>query len=171
MTTNKDTMHQWSFATSAATLSRLADTELSLPRRLAHVALLLAALSASGVIGALWATEPALPLRTQVAFAVLILIGLSWVVFALWVLTSRSVLPALHRVVASRMAVLFSIVFIAGALAVGTAVGGRAPFVAAVEGVLLLAVAVALLIRANRQFVRLTKRRQALQQELGGNIE
>lgn len=152
---------------SAAALRRLADVELSLRSRLGYVALLLAALIMTAVVGALWITEPALALRAQVAFAVMIVIGSSWVAFALWVLTSRRVLLARHSIVAGRMAVTFSAVFVIGSLAVGYTAGGAAPFAAAAMGIVMVAAAVALLIRAHRTFARLTERRQALERELG----
>src|SRR6266542_6921921 len=98
--------------TPAAAIQRLADVELSLRSRLGYVALLLAALMMTGVVGALWLTEPALPLRTQIGFALMVVIGLSWVAFALRVLTSRRMLLARHRIVAGRMAVAFTALFL-----------------------------------------------------------
>ena len=79
-----------------------------MPSRLGYVALLLAALTMTGVVGTLWATEPSLPLRVHVAFGVMVAIGSSWVVFALWVLTHRRILLARHQIVAGRMAVTFT---------------------------------------------------------------
>lgn len=150
-----------------ADLSRLVDTELSLPSRLGHVALLLAAATMTSVIGALWITEPALALRVQTAFAVMIAIGVSWVGFSVWVLTHRRPLLARHRIVAGRMAVAFTTLFVAGALAVGHTDGSAAPYVAATAGVAMLAAAIVLLVRAHRTVARLTERRRVLEQELG----
>lgn len=161
---------QFSPATSAAAIQRLADTELALRSRLGYVALLLAALMMTGVVGALWATEPALPLRTQLGLAVMVVIGLSWVAFALWVLTYRRVLLARHSVVAGRMAVAFTGVFVVAALAVGYQTGGPEPYVAAAVGVVMLAGAIVVLVRAHRTFARLTERRLALERELGTSI-
>jgi len=154
-------------STSAASAQRLADAELTLPSRLGHVTLLLAALMMTIVVASLWVTEPALPPRTRIAFAGMIVVGLAWITFALWVLTRRRVLLARHRVVAGRMAVIFTSVFVAGALAVGYTAGGAAPFAAAVTGVAMLAGAVVLLIRAQRTVARLSARREALERELG----
>src|SRR5215213_4074303 len=98
-------------------MQQLVATELSVGSRVGYVMLLLIAISATGIIGALWFTEPPLPGRTQFAFAVMILIGLSWTGFALWVLTRRHVLLAGHRVIATRMASGFTAVFVLGSLA------------------------------------------------------
>jgi hypothetical protein len=147
-------------------VQRLADEELSLPSRIGHVALLLVALMMTSLIAALWLTEPALAARTQIAFAVMIAIGLSWVTFALWVLTRRRVLLARHSIVAGRMAVTFTSVFLAGALAVRYTTGHPRAYAAAATGVVMLAAAVAMLVRAHRVFARLSERREALEREL-----
>lgn len=152
---------------STAAVRQLADVELSLRSRLGYVALLLAALSMTVVVTSLWLTEPALPLRTHVAFAVMTVIGASWVAFALWVLTHRRTLLARDSIVAGRMAVTFTLVFVLGALAVGVSRGGAAPFAAAAVGMVMLAAAIGLLIRAHRTFARLMERRQILERELG----
>jgi hypothetical protein len=79
------------------------------------------------------------------------------------------VLLARHRVVAGRMAVTFTALFVLGAVAVGAVgdeTGKAAPYGAAAVGLLLLAVAAALLVQANRTFARLAERRQALEREL-----
>jgi len=52
--------------------------------------------------------------------------GLSWAAFALWVLARRRMLLARHGIVAGRMAVTFTALFLAGALAAGYETGGRA---------------------------------------------
>jgi hypothetical protein len=148
---------------SASVLQRLADAELSVRSRLGHVALLLVALMMTSVIGALWLTEPALPRHTQLAFGMMMVIGLSWAAFALWVLTHRRVLLARHSIVAGRMAVTFTALFLMGALAVGYETGGRTPYTAALLGVVMLGGAVAMLARAHRTFARLTARRRALE--------
>jgi len=152
---------------SAASLQRLADAELSLPSRLGYVALLLAALMMTAVVGALWLTEPALPRRAHIGFALMVVIGASWVVYALWVLTQRRVLLARHSIVAGRMAVTFTAAFVMGAFAVAMTSGGAAPYAAAVTGLVMLGGAVALLVRAHHTFARLTERRATLERELG----
>jgi hypothetical protein len=153
--------------TLPADLRRLADAELSLPSRLGYVALLLAALTMTMVISALWLTEPQLPGRTTTAFAVMIAIGLSWTTFAVWVLTHKRILLAPHRIIAGRMAVAFSAVFALGALTVGFVYGLRGAFAAAGLGVLMTAVAVVGLVRAHQVFARLVERRETLARELG----
>ncbi len=163
MTSTEDTMR----AMPAPELLRLADTELSLRSRLAHVALLLVSLMMTGVVGSLWLTEPALPQRTQLAFAVMTAIGLSWAAFALWVLRSRRVLLARHRIVAGRMAVAFTALYVIGALTAGYQSGERAAWAAAAVGVVMLAGAIALLAYAHREFARLMARRRVLERELG----
>jgi hypothetical protein len=143
------------------------DAELSLPSRLVYVALLLAALTMTAIVGSLWATEPGLPTRTQVAFGVMTVIGLSWVAFAVWVLARRRLLYAWDSVVAGRMAVTFTATFVAGALVVGYVSGGAAPYAAAALGIVMLGGAVALLVRGQRKFARLSERRTILERELG----
>jgi hypothetical protein len=156
---------------SASDLQRLVRAELSLPPRLGYVALLLAASMMTTVIGALWLTEPALPARTQIAFAAMIGIGFSWIGFALWVLRNRRPLFAGHRIVAGRMAVTFTSLFVIGALAVGQTQDGLGPYVAAAVGLAMLATATVLLRRAHRTNARLIERRDALARELGEDRE
>jgi hypothetical protein len=152
---------------TAHLLPRLLDAELSRPSRLGHVALLLVSMAMTVVVVSLWLTEPALPVRTRVAFGAMTVIGVAWMVFAGWVLTTRRVLLGRDNVVAGRLAVTFTAVFVAGALLVGYSAGGRAPFAAAAIGVGLLGVAIALLVRARRRVAALTARRDALERELG----
>lgn len=153
--------------TVPADLRRLADNELSMPSRLAYVALMLVSVAMTAVVAALWLTEPSLPSRTQIAFAVMMLIGASWAVFAAWVLTHRRILLGRHRIVAGRLAVAFTAVFVLGALAVGYTTGDAAPYAAAAIGATMLAVAVSMLLRAHRAVARLTERRDTLRHELG----
>jgi hypothetical protein len=149
-------------------MKRVMASELTLSSRLAYTALLLVAVSMSGVVAALWLTEPVLPVRTQIAFALMVVIGLSWVSYAAWVLRRRRVLLAGHRVIAARMAVTFCSVFTLGCLilALWTSVGSVA-YAAAGFGAFLLAIAIALLLRARTSFAGLMERRRALELELG----
>jgi membrane associated rhomboid family serine protease len=153
----------------ADTVRRMADEELSARSRLGYVALLLTALMMAGAVGSLWATEPDLPMRTQAAFASIVVIALSWAAFALWVLTHRRVLLARHSIVAGRMAITFTTIFVAGALAAGITTGAPAAHAAAGLGAVMLSAAVALLLRAHRNFARLTERRLTLERELAGS--
>jgi hypothetical protein len=161
--------HDANFPTPPSTvaLHQLLDGQLSLPSRLGYVALLIGSAMMTTVVGALLLTEPGLPFRTRVSFAALIVIGLAWIGFATWVLKHRRPLLAPHRIVAGRMAVTFTALFVVGALAVGQTTGGRAPYAAAAVGGVMLAAAIAILIQARRTFARLTERRAALERELG----
>jgi len=150
-------------------LTALVDHELSLKSRLAYVALLLAAMMMSAVIGALWLTEPALPQRTELAFGVMLLIGMSWMAFAIWVLASRRVLLAYHAIVAGRMAVGFTALFLLGALALALGAGSAAAWGAAAAGAAMLVVAILLLINAKRKMAGLMARRGELERQLGAN--
>lgn len=155
-------------APSAAEVQRLLNAELSPAARVGHIILLLWSLAGASVTGALLLTEPELPPRAAIALAILTMIALSWTGFAAWVLTRRRVLFAGHRIVAARMAILFSSIFIAGALAVGRWGGtGRTWYAAAGAGCVMLAVAVAMLLRARRHFAHLSARRAALEHRLG----
>ena len=144
-------------------LRRLTALELSLPSRLRYVALLLAASTMSAIVSALLITEPGLPMRTSVALGVMAVIGASWMIFAAWVLTRKRVLLGSHRIVASRLAVVFSTVFVVGALSVGLTTSRASPFVAAAIGAVMLSVAATMLVRARRHVQRLSKRRDELQ--------
>ena len=144
-------------------LRRLADAELSLPTRIGHGLLLLAALGMTVAILSLWLTEAALPARTQAAFGVMVPIGTAWVVYAGWVLARRRVLFARHRVVAGRMALLFATIFTAGALALGIATGSPAGFLAAALGMGMVVAAYALLAAARRRVAALARRLELLE--------
>ncbi|MBT2749041.1 MULTISPECIES: hypothetical protein [unclassified Lysobacter] len=148
-------------------LRRLLEHELSPGARLAYVGLLLLALAAGIAVASLWITEPSLPMRTQVAFAVLLAIALSWCGFAIWALRHRRVLYARHRLVSARMATLFCSVFSVGAFALAGSGGGPGAFLAGVLGLFMLALALALLVRAHRYYGGLQRRRSELQRALG----
>lgn len=155
-------------AGAAPALKTLIDTERSLRSRLAHVALLTGSLMMTAVVASLWATEPALPARTRWAFAAMVGIGLVWAAFAAWVLGTRRVLLGRDSVIAGRMAVTFSSLFALGSAAAAATTGGPAAYGVLATGVVMLAVAVALLLRARRRVERLTARRQELERRLGG---
>jgi MFS family permease len=147
-------------------VSALLDRELSTRSRVGHVLLLLAASTMSAVIGSLWATEPTLPARTVTGFAVLTTMGVCWMAYAAWVLTSRRVLLGRQRVVAARMAALFSAVALAGALVVGLLTGMPAAWPAALVFASMLAIAIVLLVRCERHYAQLCRRRAELAQGL-----
>jgi len=152
---------------SVVEMQRIISGELSLRSRLRYTALLLLALLVTVAIASLWLTEASLPARTRVAFGVMVGIGLSWAAYAAWVLTRRRVLLAGHRVIAARMAVTFTTIFVIGSVALGIwSPAGRPAYAAAGLGAGLLIVAVAMLLSARRRFEELMQRRRALEQEL-----
>ncbi|HET9862902.1 MAG TPA: hypothetical protein VFP37_05630 [Steroidobacteraceae bacterium] len=144
-----------------------ARANLSLAARLGYVGLLLASAALTTVVVTLWITEPSLPARTQIAFGAMSLIGVSWCALAAWVLRARRPLFARDRVIAGRMAVAFTSVFAAAALAWAVFVGGPAAYGAFASGMVMLAAAIAVSARARRRFALLAARRQELEQALG----
>ncbi len=153
--------------TLAADLRRLTVLELSLPARMGYIALLLAASTMTVIVTALLLTEEGLPRRASIALAVMAAIGLSWMGFAGWVLTHKRILLGRERIVASRLALAFSSVFVVGALLVGYQTANTSALAAAGLGVLMVLVALSMLIRARRAFAQLSKRREALEMQLG----
>jgi hypothetical protein len=151
----------------ALTLRQVADTELSLTSRLGYVALLLSALVVTAGISSLWLTEPALPLRTHVAFALMVVIGLAWVTFAARVLTTRRLLLARHHIIAGRMAVTFTSVYLLGSLVLAYFQGSVGARASAGMGAVMVVAAIGVLIRAHRRFNSLLQRRDALARQLG----
>jgi len=152
---------------NAQQLRPLLDAALSRRSRMGHIALLIGSAAMTVVVSSLWLTEPVLPTRTAAAFAALIVIGVSWMVLSGWVLTRRRPLYGRDGVLAARMAVTFTSTFALGALALGYSTGGKAPIAAAGMGLVLVAAAVTVLVRAQRTLARLTARREALERELG----
>jgi hypothetical protein len=142
---------------------RLAGTELSLRARLGYVALLLASTAMTVVIASLWLTETFLPLRAQLAFGVMCLIGVSWSALALWALGARRPLFARDRVIAGAMAVTFTAMFVAGAIAAVIIANNAAAYGALVMGAVMLAVAIRVWVGARRRFAGLAARRAALE--------
>lgn len=148
-------------------LQRLTAGALSPLARYGHVALLLAATLMSVLLAALLATEPALPGRTQAALAVLLAIGISWIVYATWVLRQRRPLLGQHRIVAGRMAVAFTGVFFAGALALGASTGSATYHAAASVGASLLVLAFGALMQAHWRVAALQRQRRELLRQTG----
>ena len=142
--------------------------ELSWAARLRYICLLLTASTMTVIVVALLLTEPALPLRTFIAFAALAAIGGSWTLFSVWVLSRRRILLGWHRVVAGRIAVIASAIFVAGSAMTGAMTEWPAAWAAAGLGAVMLVAATALLVRARRSFLQLSQRRAALELELEG---
>jgi hypothetical protein len=149
-----------------ASLTSLADRELSAKSRFGYVALLLFAATMTTLVGSLWLTEPALTPRTEISLAVLTLIGLCWVGFAIWVLAFRRALLAYHDVVAARLAVTFCSAALAGSLWLALGEGNAAARMASVVFAVMLVCAGWLLATARRRLTRLLARRAEIEDQL-----
>lgn len=153
-------------ALNLETYQALVQTELSPGSRLRYGALLIAAAMAATVTGSLWLTESNLVPRTQFAFLVMTAIGLSWVGFAAWALIRRNVMLAQQRVIAGRMAVVFTGLFVVGS-AIAVSVSNRpTAFAAFITAVSMLIIAIAMLLRAQRFLTLLNQRRAELERAL-----
>jgi hypothetical protein len=152
--------------TLADDLRRITRVELSLPARIGYVSLLLSASTMTATVTALLLTEPALPSRTSFALAVLALMGCSWIGFAWWVLTNKRILLGRQQIVASRLAVGFSSVFVLGAVLAGYVNARASGLVAAAIGLVMLLVAIWILDRAKGRFELLSQRRDELERQL-----
>jgi len=155
-----------------ADIQRMLAAELPLPGRIGFVLLFLVGVGSAGVAGSLALTEPAIPVRTRLAFAVMVAIGVTWAGFAAWVLARRRVLFGRHRVIAARLAVAFTGLFVLGAAAV-TGLREDSPIgrSAVLVGLLMLAAAIWQLLRARRYVTTLTHRRREIEQRLGMRAE
>jgi len=136
---------------------------LSLRRRVATVVALLGGLAVAAVVGLLWATEPGLPPRTQVAFGAIVVGGLAWAAYGVWVLSRRTPLFALDRVIAAWLA-LTATGLSAVPVAVVTILRHRTEPVAFVTDAALLVLATINLVRARAHRAALLRRKR----ELGG---
>jgi hypothetical protein len=134
-------------------------SELSLGSRLGHTGLLVVSASAAALTASLWLTEPSLPLRTHIAFGAIVAVGLAWTGFAWWVLANRRVMLANQRVIASRMALAFTALFLLGAVVLRSRLGSGGVVVSAA----LFAVAGVNAIVARRRFMRLAGLRRSLE--------
>lgn len=155
-------------APSAQAMQARLAADLSLPSRVGHIALLLVALGGAGVGAALLLTETGLPMRTRIALALIVAINCCWAAFATWVLARRRVLFAHHKVIAARMAITFSAIFTIGSVAMRWSDAGARAWPAAMGvGLVMLAIAVFMLVRARRHVAALIARREELEQLLG----
>lgn len=153
MTPQQDSLHK---------IRQLSRGELSLQARMGYVALLLVSTAMTVIVVSLWSTEPLLPVRTQAAFGAMSVIGIAWMVLSLWALSSRRVLYARDRVIAGGMAVVFTAMFVAGALAAVVIANNPAAYGAAAIGVLMLSLALRAWTSARRRFAQLSAQRDAL---------
>jgi hypothetical protein len=145
---------------------KLASGELSLRARIGYVALLLGSAVMTAVIVSLWITEPHLPARARVAFCVMTLIGAAWAALSLWALTTRRVLLARDRVIAGRMAVTFTGVFVAGAATACVISMNVAAFTSLAAGLTMFGVALRVWSGARRRFAELQARRVEIERQL-----
>lgn len=146
--------------------SALTARELSGKARAGHVALLLGSLCMSTITASLWMTEPQLPARTAIAFAIMTGIGLCWAAYAAWTLGTRQPLLALHRVVATRLALTFCSAATAGSLYQALAQDLPAARPAAIVFFAMTLVAAILLASARRDYNRLRAHKLALERRL-----
>jgi hypothetical protein len=143
-------------------LHRLAG-RLSLRRRIATVVAAVGGLAMATLAALLWATEPDLPGRTQAAFAAIVVVGLAWVAYGTWVLRYRTPLFARDRVVAAWLS-LAACGLLAIPVAAVSLSRDRLRVAALVTMLVLVAAAIANLVRARGQRAALLRRRR----ELGG---
>jgi len=151
---------------SMAAIQKVSQGEMSVKSRLGYVILLLVSSAMTVGIVSLWATEAYLPMRAQIAFGVMSLIGVSWAALSTWALTTRRILLARDRVIAGRMSVVFTALFLAGAIAAVAMSGKAAALGAAATGAVMLAIALRVLSGARRRFAELSARRAELEREL-----
>lgn len=145
---------------------RLAESQSALRPRIGHLALMIVTIAASVALASLLATEDDLPLRTTAALATLLAINLSWAAYSAWVLTARNTMLFNHRVVAGWIAVSAATVFSAGAASIAFVTHFAAAYAAAGSGLILLAIAVALLMHAKRKLRALRLRRFEIEARL-----
>jgi hypothetical protein len=157
-------------ADHAEIVRRIAAAQLSLGPRIAHGALLAAALAMTVVLASLWLTEPDLPLRTRAAFAVLAAIGALWSGYAAWVLTARRVLFARQRVVAGWLALAFTTIFTSGAFAIAGVTHFPAGWAAGALGLGLIGVSALVLRQAKTRLADLLNNKRTLEALRAGAV-
>jgi hypothetical protein len=150
---------------SMALIRRLAQDEMSVKARLGYVALLLVASAMTVGLVSLWVTETWLPLRAHLAFGGMVVIGFSWTAFSIWALATRRVLLARDRLIAGRMSVAFTALFLAGAIAAVVVSGKAAAYSAAATGAVMFAIALRVLWGARQKFRELSARRAELERD------
>lgn len=153
-------------STSMAASLLLARSHASFRSRIGHLTLLLVATGASVALASLLVTEEGLPLRTTAALAALLMINLSWATYAAWVLAARRRMLFNHRVVAGWIAVAAAATFSLGAAAIGATTRVAAAYPAAGSGLIFLAIAITMLVRAKRKFRALQLRRSEIEARL-----
>jgi len=137
--------------------------EASMKRRMICTLLLLFDAGVVVMLVALWSTEPSLPLQTHLAFGAMLTVGLVWLGFFGWVLSRRRPLFALDRVVAGRLALTFTTLFLLGGIAIAVQ---RAQWLGlltvVIVGGMFVAAAATTLVHAIRTRRSLLRRREEL---------
>jgi len=137
--------------------------ETSVKRRLIYTLLLLFDAGVVVMLVALWSTEPALPLRTNLAFGAMLTVGLAWLGFFGWVLSRRLPLFALDMVVAGRLALTSTTLFLLGGVAIAVQrTHWLGLLTVVIVGGMFVAAAAAALVRAIRTRRSLLRRREEL---------
>lgn len=144
-------------------LRSITERALSPRSRYLHVLLLLLSTTMGLLCISLLLTEPRLPMRAQVSFVVMSGIAVAWIVYAIWVLRNRRTLMAGQRIVAGRMAVAFSGIFLVASAGMLIVVGKPLHIVVAIMASGMLLAAIAILIRAHRHAAKLLSRRRELE--------
>ena len=151
-------------AITASDIQRMLRAEFSTKARTAYVVWLLCTATFAAALLSLWLTEPVLALRTHIAFAILVAVNLSWAGFCSWALTRKKVLYARQGVIAGRLAVCWSGVFVAFALVAGWTSGRQgAGLMASASGLLFLGASALMLRRATVRRQQLLELRRTLE--------
>lgn len=154
-------IHEPTFSIEQA--QRYVRDEASMKRRILYALLLFFDAGMVVLITALWTTESSLPLRTHLAFAGMLAIGLVWLALFGWVLTRHRPLFALDRVIAGRLGLAFTSLFLVWGWIITSQRGGwSAVLTVTLVGGTLVAVAAAVLARATRTRGALLHRRDEL---------
>jgi hypothetical protein len=151
---------------SMTKVQKLARGELSVKARLGYVALLLVSTAMTVGLLSLWLTEAFLPLRAHLAFGVMSLIGIAWAALSIWALATRRVLFARDRLIAGRMSVAFTALFLAGAIMAVFITGTAAALGAAATGAVMFLIALRVLAGARRRYTELVALRAELESQL-----
>jgi hypothetical protein len=137
--------------------------EASAKRRWIHALLLLFDAGVVVMLVALWSTETSLPWQTHLAFGAMLAVGLAWMGFFTWVLSRRRPLFALDKVIAGRLALMFTTLFLVGGIAVAAQrAQWRGLLMVVLVGGMFVAAAATILARALRLRRSLTQRREEL---------
>lgn len=156
--------HRVSIGLTVEQVQDMVRRELSTPKRIGYLLLLMLTLTGAGLIASLWLTEPApLPLRTHLAFGLLVVINLAWSALFGWVLSRRKVLYAMHSVIAGWMALAFCGVFLLFGMAIAIVrMNTTALTVVCLVGTAQVFIALTVLRRARRRRGELLARRNEL---------